>query len=582
MKRVWMALVALEAVWIAMLVQRGAGLAVDEIEFFRATRWIGLGQVPFRDFWEHHTPLQWIAFAPFARLFSNGPGAASIVALRWVQMAVWIGIVALLLRIARREGVRGWSALALLLVSAVFTRRAVEYRLDVLANLAYIAAIALVLFGATRSRWIACGALLSLSVLTNMRFVLLVVLTAALLLFWRPEERRWRLNLQALWMAAGVAPVAAAFIGWLMAAGAWEPFRKTIFEYNVGAARFLQPPTLLDAMLAPLWLLDIGGMAYSIAAIAGVVIALRGVRTPGALQFVALLFIASAIAVAALNVQYDYHLQNAWLLALPLVALAIEQLRLAWQRMAAIVAAVSLSVFAMQVLPAFGAEMEYQDAVMTTADRMTRPGERVWDGAGYVLRREPAYRYWFLPSSVRMMAAARALPPYDLRAIATNPPAAIVADYRLRLYLQNFPDVTRFATRHYVPLLRNLWVPGLAVEIGPQPARVQWIAPRAGQYDVYASAAAAGHPWFRVPLRFADSATSERFAIPLKQLPPLGSGTLRWRVDGVAQPENVDMLTLRRGAKVELEATPGVAAGVFLVPHGVDTLCLTPAEPFLF
>ena len=31
----------------------------DEIEYFRATDWVAHGLVPYRDFWEHHTPLQW-------------------------------------------------------------------------------------------------------------------------------------------------------------------------------------------------------------------------------------------------------------------------------------------------------------------------------------------------------------------------------------------------------------------------------------------------------------------------------------------------------------------------------------------
>ena len=32
----------------------------DELEFFRATKWIAEGRVPYRDFWEHHTPLAWL------------------------------------------------------------------------------------------------------------------------------------------------------------------------------------------------------------------------------------------------------------------------------------------------------------------------------------------------------------------------------------------------------------------------------------------------------------------------------------------------------------------------------------------
>jgi hypothetical protein len=61
----------------------------DEIEFFRATSWIGQGRVPFAGFWEHHTPLMWFVFAPFTRLTAS-PGVNAIVALRWAQIPVWI------------------------------------------------------------------------------------------------------------------------------------------------------------------------------------------------------------------------------------------------------------------------------------------------------------------------------------------------------------------------------------------------------------------------------------------------------------------------------------------------------------
>jgi len=53
----------------------------DEIEFFRATDWVRQGLVPYRDFWEHHTPLQWYLFAPFEAMTSS-PGAAAIVWMR--------------------------------------------------------------------------------------------------------------------------------------------------------------------------------------------------------------------------------------------------------------------------------------------------------------------------------------------------------------------------------------------------------------------------------------------------------------------------------------------------------------------
>src|SRR5688572_20083196 len=131
--------------------------------------------MPFRDFWEHHLPLQWIVFAPIARLFANGPGVESIVMMRWAQMAMWIAVFTLLVRLMRRASVEPWPSLVLLLVSSSFVRRAIEYRVDVPGNLAYIGGVALIAFGGGRWRWVGFGALMSAAVLANMRLAPLVI-----------------------------------------------------------------------------------------------------------------------------------------------------------------------------------------------------------------------------------------------------------------------------------------------------------------------------------------------------------------------------------------------------------------------
>src|SRR3984893_739604 len=75
----------------------------DEIEYFRASDWVRQGLVPYRDFWEHHTPLQWFVFAPVASLVDS-PGAAAIIAMRWAQVPLWIATFALLSLWMRRAG----------------------------------------------------------------------------------------------------------------------------------------------------------------------------------------------------------------------------------------------------------------------------------------------------------------------------------------------------------------------------------------------------------------------------------------------------------------------------------------------
>jgi hypothetical protein len=587
MKRIATLVFVLAALWIAALLQSGQQLGLDEVEFFRATRWVSLGQVPFAGFWEHHAPLQWFLFAPVAA-FANGAGAASIVAMRWAQVPLWIGLLWMVVALARRAGIRtcGWSiALLLLLVSSTFVHRAIEYRVDVPGNVFFVGAFFAVALRSSRARWIAFGALMSLAVLANMRLAPLVVFAGALSLFRWPEERRWRWNPQALWMAAGIAGVAAAFFGYLAITSSTDAFVQGVFDYNRLSNQVTTASTPADALLLPLWTLDVAGMVFWIAGIAGIVVALRGLREPGPLQVAALFVIVGVLAIVPAEVHYDYHLQNVWLLMLPLGALSISRLeRPPWRKVIVAAAVVALLVEIARVAPGFGAAMRYQNALMTAADRLTDPGETVFDGTGYALRRHPAYRYWFLATGVRFLAGKRAIPPYDVAQMAANPPAAVITDYRLLLYLQLFPRLASYTFKHYVPYYRNLWVPGMTATIGPTPIRLVWTAPRAGRYDIWTSDLLAKHPWFRRPFEYVTT-TGPRSAlleIPLQRLPPLAGASLEWRVDGHPLAEGVRSLELKKGSRVELTAHASAAAGVMLVRHGIVTLCIAPEEEAVF
>jgi hypothetical protein len=513
-------------------------------------------------------------FAPVASLFGNGPGVESILAMRWAQLVLWALLFASLVRLSRRAGIDPWPAVLLLLVSFSFVRKAIEYRVDVPGNLAYLGAIGLIAFGASTLRRVGFGALMSAAVLCNVRLAPLVVITALLALFWRAEERRWGWNGRALRMIGGVVPVAVAFVGWLFATGAWRAFVDGVIRYNRLFGELLEVDTFFDALLAPLWTLDVGGVAFLIAGVVGLVLALRNVREPGLPQFLAVLAIAAVVTIALMEVQYDYHFQLVYLLLLPLAAVALERVR----RLVPIVVIGALCISWIQTLPSFGDAMEYQDAVMTSVDRLTLPNETVFDGSGIALRRKPAYRYWFLMTGVRFMAARGMIAPYTMN----PPPAAIVYDYRLALYLREFPRLAEYAVKHYVPVYRNLWVPGMTAIAGPQ--RIVWVAPRAGVYDVWASESLLGHPWLTRPFEYADvdGPLATRYAIPLAKLPPSPPEAFVWTVDGVAQPKGTRTLTLRKGSRVELVSTFPRRTGVLVVPRGIGMLCIATAEERVF
>src|SRR5947207_7970196 len=81
----------------------------DEIEFFRAPDWVRQGLVPYRDFWGHHTPLQWFLFAPVTAL-TNSPGVSAILVMRWAQLPLWIIAFVLLRGWMRRAGISAFGA----------------------------------------------------------------------------------------------------------------------------------------------------------------------------------------------------------------------------------------------------------------------------------------------------------------------------------------------------------------------------------------------------------------------------------------------------------------------------------------
>ena len=158
----------------------------DEIEYFRATDWVRQGLVPYRDFWEHHTPLQWFVFAPAAALVDS-PGAMAIIAMRWAQLPPWIATFALLSLWMRRAGVSlpsRLSAIALALCSSMFMLPAVEYRIDSLGCALYV--LALVLLQGDRN--FEGGAALCLAGFANIRLGPLLALTVLLWLF---KRSRW-------------------------------------------------------------------------------------------------------------------------------------------------------------------------------------------------------------------------------------------------------------------------------------------------------------------------------------------------------------------------------------------------------
>jgi len=142
-------------------------------------------------------------------------------------------------------------------------------------------------------------------------------------------------------------------------------------------------------------------------------------------------------------------------------------------------------------------DLAYQDRIMREVHARTLPGENVWSGVPWALRREPAYRFWFLPELARQLVLQGLAPRYSL----DDPPAAVVFDHYALVWLATVQrELALKLVRHYMPVWRNLWVPAMNAVVLPGQS-VTWTVPRDGEYRLYVSPELARHPWFGDPLR---------------------------------------------------------------------------------
>lgn len=202
---------------------------------------------------------------------------------------------------------------------------------------------------------------------------------------------------------------------------------------------------------------------------------------------------------------------------------------------------------------------------MREAHARTRPGEKVWGGLTWALHREPAYRFWFLPDLARYLVIHGYAEPWRVRDLIADPPALLVFDHYALVWLVTVQrDIAPYLIRHYVPVWRNLWVPGMNVRLRPG-GRIEWIVPRDGVYRFHASPALARHFWFRDPLGFVSykKDDADRFTVELPQ--PELRPDVRWWIDGKPVAPTSPSIPLRRGQRVAIASAASEPLGVILL-----------------
>jgi hypothetical protein len=513
----------------------------DEIEYRRATAWVWHGLVPYRDFWEHHTPLQWFIFAPVAAL-AHGPGVSAIVALRFAQTIVWAIAFVLLNAWMRDAGIGRFARAAAILIalcSSMFMLAAVEYRVDALACALLVTAILL----AQRNRLFWSGVALFLAGMANLRLGPLLVV--ALIAF--AIQRRDRILQLAGGVAAALALSAAYFAITGTVAIAWQ--RLIVDNYLADHFARRVPGIFVHRMSMPFGA-TLNGFALSAidpATIVLLVIGLIGmvhafIRRQPQFIVIAAIQIANIVFVAMMKFVQTYHFETFFILLIPFVAMEIDRLQPGNAIVSALTLLVAFSV-AVSVFRGKEDDFQYQDLIMREVDRLTPVNGTVFDGAGWALNRKPAYQYWFLREIAHVLEENGRFEPY--RVDSANPPAALISDYGARVWLATHSDLRRYFMSHYLPYWRDLWLPGMSAVISPG-SRATWTVPADGDYAVYASTSLAAHPWFR------------------------GNPTAFTRL-GNGRP-----VRLKRGEPYTMASNDSRPIGVFIVPTNLKELFRQP------
>jgi len=566
--------------WCLANLHRGRIAGWDEWEFLRATDWVRQGKVPFRDFWEHHAPLQWYLMAPIEALAPKA-GNTPLLWLRWAQVPCWCAGLAALYGWMRSECPGGHERrlfAAALLSTPFFVFMALQYRVDTLSTLLALFAILAHSRGFLSRAWaLGVGALWSLTWLANLRLAPMAVFGLLLAAFMDTEAHKWRPNPRLPALAAGaLAPVMAWGIVLVWTHTLEAAFKRVILDNALASNSLAKGTGNLFPTLAPLVTsLDLPGIILMVAGLAGLALALLDLRRPGPMQCLALIQLVNLAFIWQMRVYYPYHFQSVILLMVPLAAhgvrwgLARTTGPVRWQP-------ALLAILAVQVAwngwcyftSAPGEDWRYQDQIIREAESATTPAQKILDGYGCVLDRQPAYKYWFIPLLVRILSVKKAIEPYRLPAFSSEPPGAILYGIRMANWLREWPELGRHAVTHYLPVYPNLWLPGLSGVLAPSNAHCEWTVPVTAQYRILASQALAGHPWFRAPwaLAIPSQTRSSTWTITTGEFQSSHLEDLSWSVNGREAMAGEARLDLHAGDHLELAGRPGMTLGVMVVP----------------
>lgn len=571
----------------AFLLLHAAPFNPDEVESFRATRWIASGLVPFRDFWEHHLPLHWILLSPFAPL-TRSATAESFLLLRLAQVPLIAATVFAASCLLARAGVsRAASLFGLSFFFLTIHRSVVEIRIDVTMNLFLLAGLLALTWDAREGKGrpsllFLGGASLGLACLASQRAIpiaLVGVATGALAVAVRRLPGGWRRAGLALLLAtAGLLATALLTLAVAQVAGAlpalWEQCFRQNFLYERLGSQTPAGPTALA--WAGRFLARPGAVALVVLAAVGTVLGLRDGRLRPLTCVAALLAVAQAGLLSGIRSPFPYQFQTLfWFLAL-LSAVGLEASMRTGRRVAVAVASLSAvlalagMVLALQAVRwgVMAETLAHQDHVLRAVERASPPGSVVLEGCGFAVNRAPAMETWFLPSLARELMSAGVLPVPTPAELVARRVALVVADSRLLSTIKDDPSLGPFVARNFFPLERFVWAPAPNALLLPG-ERVEWTVLSGGPHRFVEVPFLVRHPWFTTPwsFPFQRPRTASAYRFDVRKLPPPDPEALRFRLDGVPlAPGPGGLAGLKAGSHFVAENVSTTARVLLVLP----------------
>lgn len=488
-------------------------LDIDELEHLHAAWSVSRGLVPYRDFFEHHTPALYFAAAPFFAFFSVATRVRDaflfIFAARGAMWALAGAALVLTFAIGRRWRDGRTAAVAVLALSSAmfFSNKTVEVRPDVPALALWLLALWLVLTalqappghvarGRALRRLALGGACIGGALMFTQK-LLFALPGLGLALAWEAAvapasvARRQRV-LGALAVAAGGAVPVLGVAAYFALNGALGDFVYYNFTYNAQLGRLLAPLHYVGELArgSPLLLaLGLVGTGRALAAAAR----RRGARAGDALLG------ASAASLTLGTFANPAPYQQYFLPLLPLLALfAAAALVDAWDALAERARRTGRLVRHHRLVADFGLALTLAAATLHAAVQMRAASHPMWsndaglDEIRYVLEhttpnetvlggwrtgpgvfRPHAFFYFFLSSR----EAVAAVPPAARRQLLDDlrtgrvAPAVIAADDFVRLLS---PGITGFIEANYEPAYKDfIWRRRPAPADRPAPAPAQ-------------------------------------------------------------------------------------------------------------